>query len=76
MVMGPGLNGLNVEVRSRFDGRWVGGFDVEEVADDQVWVRRRSDGIRLPVPFGRADVRSAAIDLTEPFPGLKVSSVG
>lgn len=46
-----------VEVRSRFDGRWVGGFDVADIRGGEVWLRRHSDGTRLPVPFAVADVR-------------------
>jgi hypothetical protein len=49
--------GFPVEVRSRFDGRWVSGFDVADVRGGQVWVRRRSDGVRIPVPFATGDVR-------------------
>ena len=44
-------------MRSRYDGRWVAGFEVVEISGDQVWVRRRSDGMRLPVPFAFGDVR-------------------
>ena len=62
--MGPGFG---VEVRSRFDGRWVAGFEVVEISGDQVWVRRRSDGMRLPVPFGPGDVRPPTLDLTDAF---------
>jgi len=55
--------GCEVEVRSSFDGRWVRGFEVVELEDRDlgapaVWLRRRSDGTRLPVPFGAADVRA------------------
>lgn len=48
---------LPVEVRSRFDGRWVAGFDVAAVRGGQVWLRRHSDGMRLPEPFPVGDVR-------------------
>jgi hypothetical protein len=65
--------GHQVEVRTHFDGRWVGGFDVEEVSAgvspvEEVWVRRHSDGVRLPVPFPLADVR-------EPMAGAVVGGV-
>ncbi|GAC1603578.1 MAG: hypothetical protein NVS3B21_32240 [Acidimicrobiales bacterium] len=54
--------GQQVEVRSRFEGRWVGGFAVSRVASGpdgapQVWVKRESDGSQIPVPFGEGDVR-------------------
>lgn len=54
--------GQQVEVRSRFEGRWVTGFAVARMANGpdgapQVWVRRESDGTQIPVPFGVADVR-------------------
>jgi hypothetical protein len=54
--------GTSVEVRSRFDGAWCQGFEVDEVVADadeaggQVGfrVRRASDGAVLPTLF-RAD---------------------
>lgn len=50
-----------VEVRLRFDGRWVGGFEIAGVhgsgADREVWLRRRSDGVVLPAPFAGHEVR-------------------
>ncbi|GAC1597749.1 MAG: hypothetical protein NVS3B21_22590 [Acidimicrobiales bacterium] len=70
--MGGDMNaGQQVEVRSRFEGRWVTGFAVARVANGpdgapQVWVRRESDGTQIPVPFGVADVR---------LPGAKEYSV-
>ena len=60
--------GFEIEVRSRFDGRWVGGFAVDEVigtgAARQVWVRRLSDGCRLPVPFPMSEVRQRVLSAT------------
>jgi hypothetical protein len=57
--------GADVEVRCRFDNRWVAGFIVAEVDvredAEQVWVARRSDGTRLPVPFTPADIRRPAM---------------
>ena len=53
--------GADIEVRCRFDNRWVGGFIVAEVASEEVWVTRRSDGQRLPAPFPPSDVRSPAV---------------
>jgi hypothetical protein len=46
-----------VEVRTRFDGRWSPGFEVVSVDDDSCRVRRRSDGVVLPASFRAADVR-------------------
>jgi CRP-like cAMP-binding protein len=55
--------GASVAVRSRYDGRWVDGFEVVDVdltgATPQLQVRRRSDGAVLPVLFAAEDVRSA-----------------
>ena len=56
--MGPGEG---VQVRNRFDGDWVQGFEVAEIEekDDerQFRIRRRSDGAILPALFPEADVR-------------------
>ena len=50
--------GNQVEVRSRFTGRWVSGFEVaEELNHDRYLLRRRSDGAVLPVPFPAHEVR-------------------
>ena len=46
-----------VEVRTRFDGRWAPGFEVVSYDHDSCRVRRRSDGVVLPAPFSSADVR-------------------
>ncbi len=46
-----------IEVRSRFDGRWVRGFEIATGDRDRYFVRRRSDGTVLPVPFSPQDVR-------------------
>jgi hypothetical protein len=55
--------GTAVAVRSRYDGRWVDGFEIADVdlsADvPRVQVRRRSDGAVLPMSFAAEDVRSA-----------------
>jgi hypothetical protein len=56
--------GSVVEVRSRFDGGWVSGFQVvalEAGAGGETWrVRRTSDGVVLPVPFPAAELRELA----------------
>jgi len=48
---------VEVEVRTRFDGRWSSGFEIVAVEQDQCLVRRRSDGVVLPTPFRIADIR-------------------
>lgn len=53
--------GKQVEVRSRFSGRWVAGFEVAETLQhDQYLLRRKSDGAVLPVPFPGREVRARA----------------
>jgi len=49
-----------IEVRSHFDGRWVGGFEVADVNEDRYLVRRCSDGTMLPVPFPAHEIRPRA----------------
>ena len=46
--------GAEVEVRTRYQGRWARGFHIDEVSDDRYRLRRHSDGTVLPVVF-RAD---------------------
>jgi hypothetical protein len=53
--------GQPVNVRCRFDGRWVSGFDVAELLDagqpqPLLRLRRRSDGVVLPATFKHTDV--------------------
>ena len=52
----------HVEVRSRFDGSWVPGFEVAEergVDAERVFrLRRCSDGLVLPTLFGLEEVRT------------------
>ena len=47
-----------VEVRSHFDGRWVGGFEIADVNEGRYLLRRCSDGTTLPVPFPAHEIRS------------------
>jgi hypothetical protein len=51
----------DVEVRSRFDGRWVSGFQVAETTDvageQRCRLMRLSDGVVLPELFALNDVR-------------------
>lgn len=57
--------GTKVEVRSRFDGSWSGGFALETEERDESGrivgrkVRRLSDGMVLPAVFDVSDVRRA-----------------
>jgi hypothetical protein len=55
------LAGQEVEVRQRFTADWASGFQIDEVdtsgPSPHVWLRRRSDGCRLPARFAAADVR-------------------
>jgi hypothetical protein len=52
-----------VEVRSRFHDRWIGGFTIAEAVNApdrrRYRLRRRSDGIPLPILFDACDVRAA-----------------
>lgn len=53
-----------IEVRSRYDGAWCGGFEVARLRPGarggwSVWVRRHSDGTVLPEPFAADEVRRA-----------------
>jgi len=54
----------DVEVRSRFDGKWVGGFQVSETTDvggeERYRLMRLSDGVVLPELFDVGDVRPRA----------------
>jgi hypothetical protein len=51
-----------VEVRSRFQDRWISGFAITEAVDAPDHCRyrlsRRSDGIPLPILFDAGDVRA------------------
>jgi hypothetical protein len=55
--------GTEVEVRTRFQGRWAPGFEVDAVhsdpgdRDDHYVLRRRSDGALLPVAFHQTEIR-------------------
>ena len=47
-----------MDVRDRYQGSWVRGFEVAEVADDgRYLIRRLSDGSVLPESFERDTVR-------------------
>jgi hypothetical protein len=49
--------GVEVEVRTRFTATWAPGFEVVHVVGDRVHIRRRSDGVVLPVALRLDDVR-------------------
>ena len=51
--------GVVVEVRTRFDGRWVGGYRVAAVSSAGYLLARVSDGLTLPEAFGETEVRPA-----------------
>jgi hypothetical protein len=53
----PLAPGTKVDVRNRYQGTWVRGFEVAEVSDDGYRVRRLSDGAILDEPFPRDDIR-------------------
>jgi hypothetical protein len=49
--------GTEVEVLSRYEGRWTTGFAVEAVHPDGYRLRRHSDGYVLPVAIPTPHVR-------------------
>jgi len=49
--------GDKVEVRRRFDAAWARGFEVVDVTDRGVQIRRLSDGEVLPAYFPVEEVR-------------------
>ena len=54
--------GDEVEVRQRYTAHWSAGFEIDaDVSGEapEVWLRRRSDGARLPTGFSVEDVRPA-----------------
>jgi hypothetical protein len=53
----PLTPGTKVDVRNRYQGTWVRGFEVAEVADGGYHIRRLSDGSVLGELFSRDDVR-------------------
>jgi hypothetical protein len=64
--------GEGVQVRNRFDGNWVYGFevaDVEDGDDERLFrLRRRSDGVVLPALFRETDVREGELGAPQPLP--------
>jgi hypothetical protein len=53
----PLAAGIKVDVRNRYQGTWVRGFEVAEVTDEGYRIRRLSDGSVLGELFSRDDVR-------------------
>jgi hypothetical protein len=53
----PLAPGTKVDVRNRFQGTWVRGFEVAEVTAEGYRIRRLSDGSVLGELFSRDDVR-------------------
>jgi hypothetical protein len=51
--------GERVEVHTRYNDAWVGGFEIAEVVEGGYRVRRTSDGSLLPNLTGEADLRPA-----------------
>jgi hypothetical protein len=49
--------GTPVQVRDRFEFAFRSGFEVSEATDAGYRLRRRSDGVVLPVEFAVRDVR-------------------
>jgi hypothetical protein len=56
-VRSPLASGTKVDVRNRYQGTWVRGFEVAEYATDGYRIRRLSDGSILGELFSRDDVR-------------------
>ncbi len=53
--------GTAVEVRTRFDGRWVGGYLVASFSDGRLRVARTAGGEVLPGTFGPEEVRPVSL---------------
>jgi hypothetical protein len=52
--------GTEVEVLTRFEKRWVTGFEIDAVRDDGYVLRRRSDNSVLPAAIAAHHVRPDA----------------
>ena len=52
--------GSEVEVRTRFDGRWVAGYAVASVEEAGIRLARLRDQQVLPCLFGSEEVRPAS----------------
>jgi hypothetical protein len=49
--------GTEVEVHVRYDGGWASGFEIADAHNGEYQLRRRVDGVVLPVPFRGNDLR-------------------
>jgi pimeloyl-ACP methyl ester carboxylesterase len=49
---------VRVQVRCRFNGEWVSGFEIVDTGPTGYWLRRSSDRAALPVEFGADEVRA------------------
>jgi hypothetical protein len=49
--------GTEVEVLTRYQGRWATGFEIDAVHDDRYLLRRRSDNTVLPAAFAVNQIR-------------------
>jgi hypothetical protein len=49
--------GTKVDVRNRYQGTWVRGFEVADMTDEGYRIRRLSDGSVLGELFSRDDLR-------------------
>ena len=49
--------GTPVQVRDRFEFAFRSGFEVSDATDAGYRLRRRSDGVELPIAFSMKDVR-------------------
>jgi len=49
---------VRVQVRCRYNGGWVSGFEIAKTGPTGYWLRRSSDRAALPVEFGADDVRA------------------
>jgi len=56
-VRSPLAPGTKVDVRNRYQGTWVRGFEIAEVTEEGYRIRRLSDGTILVDLFPRDDVR-------------------
>ena len=43
--------GTDVEIRARFEGQWVSGFDIASADRDHYQVRRQMDDVVIPADF-------------------------
>lgn len=53
----PLAPGTKVDVRNRYQGTWVRGFEIAEAIGEGYRIRRLSDGSTLAELFARDDVR-------------------